>query len=1071
MPYNMKYLRQPKLLLLTIFSFVTVALFAQEVTISGTVTNKENNDPLEGVSVKVKNSATGTTTKKDGSFTIKVPSSESILVFSYVGFGSFERKAGASGVVSIQLERGNDRLEEVVVIGYGTKKRVNVQGSVATIKATDIEDLPVANLQSALINRIPGVGVNFSSGKPGSTTTINIRNSITFPGAPTGVTNQPLIVIDGIIANPTQWSQAPNADWMENIDASQIEDITFLKDASAAIYGAAGAKGVVLITTKKGKAGKPKISYSGYFGVSTEAVKNKSLTAYEHAQFLNDGFEMTGAPLNQRFSQADLDSLKSMPDRSWYDYFWKSGKVQRHTVNISGGTDKVTLFAGGSYYNETGNFGITQNNKYSFRTGMNANIVEGLSAQVNFASDFNREQSNNWKNASAETDDATIRALYLTPKWIPVEINGLPVGFGGNAAPNNSTGNPWSMLGVHRSGAYRDAKSQGLSVNALLEWRPKFIKGLAARVQYGNNSRTNNALGYYPAYLVYNFQARGQNGLLLSDKLNAATPSRRVTSQSDQIEEGITTSKNYQFITTLSYGRKFGDHDVDAMVGFDQGEADSKNYLLSKTGQIVAGVDEFWAFSNDPSTLGSVQDALRNPQFFRSAKRSYISRANYSFKGKYFFEFIGRADASVNFLPSKRWGFFPTVGLGWKISDESFFRNVAFINTLKLRANYGIVGEDRVGNRLWESRFTQTTGVVIGNAVTGGLDPNIYPNPDITWEKARSFNAGLDATVWNNKITISADFYNRYTYDGFDTYSASVFPPTAGIPPPVVNYGRQLAWGSEFAVGYRTRFGKNWGMNADVNFGWSNSQMLQVFYNEAQLGTYGPDQLGIAIGRDPRKYNGTNIGYIAKGILRTQGEVDAILAKNPNYLIGGQKPQVGFMDFEDINGDGQINDLDITTMFDKTTPVASFGITLGATYKEFKLQMNMNLRIGGKVAYDSEARKVPTTTQNAPAFWADHWTPTNPNGKFPRADAPLAREYSTFWVLNGTQSRINNAVLSYQMPKRIAAKLKIPDLRIMVTGTNLFNIINPFKYKDPYTSNFANYPTLRTISLGVNASL
>jgi TonB-linked SusC/RagA family outer membrane protein len=1071
MPYNMKYLRQPKLLLLTIFSFVTVALFAQEVTISGTVTNKENNDPLEGVSVKVKNSATGTTTKKDGTFTIKVPSSESILVFSYVGFGSFERKAGASGVISIQLERGNDRLEEVVVIGYGTKKRVNVQGSVATIKATDIEDLPVANLQSALINRIPGVGVNFSSGKPGSTTTINIRNSITFPGAPTGVTNQPLIVIDGIIANPTQWSQAPNADWMENIDASQIEDITFLKDASAAIYGAAGAKGVVLITTKKGKAGKPKISYSGYFGVSTEAVKNKSLTAYEHAQFLNDGFEMTGAPLNQRFSQADLDSLKSMPDRSWYDYFWKSGKVQRHTVNISGGTDKVTLFAGGSYYNETGNFGITQNNKYSFRTGMNANIVEGLSAQVNFASDFNREQSNNWKNASAETDDATIRALYLTPKWIPVEINGLPVGFGGNAAPNNSTGNPWSMLGVHRSGAYRDAKSQGLSVNASLEWRPKFIKGLAARVQYGNNSRTNNALGYYPAYLVYNFQARGQNGLLLSDKLNAATPSRRVTSQSDQIEEGITTSKNYQFITTLSYGRKFGDHDVDAMVGFDQGEADSKNYLLSKSGQIVAGVDEFWAFSNDPSTLGSVQDALRNPQFFRSAKRSYISRANYSFKGKYFFEFIGRADASVNFLPSKRWGFFPTVGLGWKVSDESFFRNVAFVNTLKLRANYGIVGEDRVGNRLWESRFTQTTGVVIGNAVTGGLDPNIYPNPDITWEKARSLNVGLDATVWNNKITISADFYNRYTYDGFDTYSASVFPPTAGIPPPVVNYGRQLAWGSEFAIGYRTRFGKNWGMNADVNFGWSNSQMLQVFYNEAQLGTYGPDQLGIAIGRDPRKYNGTNIGYIAKGILRTQAEVDAILAKNPNYLIGGQKPQVGFMDFEDINGDGQINDLDITTMFDKTTPVASFGITLGATYKEFKLQMNMNLRIGGKVAYDSEARKVPTTTQNAPAFWADHWTPTNPNGKFPRADAPLAREYSTFWALNGTQSRINNAVLSYQMPKRIAAKLKIPDLRIMVTGTNLFNIINPFKYKDPYTSNFANYPTLRTISLGVNASL
>jgi TonB-linked SusC/RagA family outer membrane protein len=692
----MKYLRQPKLLLLTVFSFLTVALFAQEVTITGTVTNKENGQPLEGVSVRVKNTTTGTTTNNLGKFTIKAPSSESILTFSYVGFGIFERKAGATGSITIDLERKDDRMEEVVVIGYGSKKRVNVQGSVATIKAADIEDLPVANIQSALINRLPGVGVSFSSGKPGSTTTLNIRNSSTFPGAPTGVTNQPLIVIDGIIANPTQWAQAPNADWMENIDASQIEDITFLKDASAAIYGAAGAKGVVLITTKKGKAGKPRISYSGYFGVSTEAVKTNSLSAYEHAKFLNDGYELTGAPLTQRFSQADLDSLKMMPDKSWYDYFWKSGKVQRHTINVSGGTDKVTLFAGGSYYNETGNFGITQNNKYSFRTGMNATIADGLSAQVNFASDFNRERSNNWKNASSETDDATIRALYLTPKWIPVEINGLPVGFGGNAAPNNNTGNQWSMLGTHRSGTYRDAKSQGLSVNASVEWKPKLVKGFAARVQFGNNTRTNNSLGYYPTYLVYLFQTRGQNGLLLSDQL-AATPTRRVTSQTDQIEEGITTSKNYQFITTLSYGRKFGDHDFDVMAGFDQGEAESKNYLLSKTGQIVGGVDEFWAFNNDPSTLGSIQDALRNPQFFKSAKRSYITRANYSFMGRYFFEFIGRADASVNFLPSKRWGFFPTIGVGWKISDEGFFRDVMFVNSLKLRANYGIVGEDRVG--------------------------------------------------------------------------------------------------------------------------------------------------------------------------------------------------------------------------------------------------------------------------------------------------------------------------------------------------------------------------------------
>lgn len=1065
----MNSLRLPKLLLWVVCMLFSVLSFAQERTVTGKVTDPTGK-PMEGVSVKVKNTTTGTTTNADGMFTIKVPSSESIISITSVGYLIYEAKAGTGTAFNVQMTQLDKTLDDVVVVGYGSKKRINVQGSVATIKGSEIEDIPVANLPSSLVNRLPGVGINFSSGKPGSTTTINIRNSITFPGAPQGVSNQPLIVIDGIIANPTQWSQAPNADWLENLDASQIEDITFLKDASAAIYGAAGAKGVVLITTKKGKAGKPKISYSGYYGVSTPTVKTNSLSAYEHARFLNDGYEMNAAPLTQRFSQADLDSLQRIPDESWFDYFWKNGKVQRHNISVSGGTDKITLFAGGSYYNEKGNYGNVQNDKYSFRTGMNANIVEGLTATVNFASDFNRERSNNWKNANSETDDATIRALLLTPKWVPVEIDGKPVGFGGNAAPNNNTGNPWSLLGVHNSGAYRDNKSQGLSVNASIDWKPKFLKGLSARVQYGTNNRINNAKGYYPAYLVYLFQTRGQNGLLYSN-IPAATPTRRVTSQSDQIEMGTTTSKNYQFITTLSYARKFGQHDVDAMVGFDQGEAESENILLSKTQQIVGGVDEFWAFSNDPSTLGSVQDAFRNPQYFKNAKRSYITRVNYSFKNRYFLEFIGRADASVNFLPANRWGFFPTIGLGWKVSDENFFKNVKLINTLKLRANYGLVGEDRVGNRLWEARYTQTTGILIGNTNTGGLDPNIYPNPGITWEKARSLNVGVDIVMLNNKLNFTADFYHRYAYDGFDTYSTNVFPPTAGIPPPVVNYGRQISWGSEFSVGYRTRVGKDWGINIDANFGWSNSQLLQAFYNEADLGTFGSNQLNIAIGRDPRKYNGSNIGYIAKGILRTQAEVDALLSKNPNYLIGGAKPQVGFMDFEDINGDGQINDLDVTTMFDRTTALVGFGFTFGVTYKQFKLQTNMNLSIGGKRFFDSEARKVPTTTQNAPAFWADHWTPDNPNGKYPRADAPLARENSTFWAVNGTQSRINNAVLSYQIPKNLAAKLRIPDLRIMLTGTNLWSIINPLKYKDPYTSNFANYPILRTISLGINASL
>ena len=1058
-----------KALLLQLFLLFTAVLFAQQRTITGKVVDADGK-AIQGVTVGVKGTSVNTSTDANGSFSILVPNNQAVLKFTSVGLVPEEITVGTKTGVSVKMEKDNKSLDDVIVVGYGTKKRVNVQGSIATIKGSEIEDIPVGNISSALVNRLPGVGVNFASGKPGSTTTINIRNASTFPGAPTGVTSQPLIIIDGIIANPTQWAQSPNADWLDNLDASQIEDITFLKDASAAIYGAAGAKGVVLVTTKKGKAGKPKISYSGYFGTSRPSVQPKMLSAYEHAKFLNNGYELNGSPLTQRFSQADLDSLKGIGEEGWFDYFWKNGRVQRHTINVSGGTEKVTLFAGGSFYNEKGNYGNIQNNKYSFRSGMNATIVDGLTASVSFASDFNKELSNNHKNASSETDDATIRALYLTPKWVPVTIDNALVGFQGanNSSPQNQN---WNMLGVHNSGSYRDARSQGLAINASVDWKPKFIKGLTAKVQYGRNNRNENAKGYYASYNVTTFLRRGQNGLLYSNQINPTTPLTRITNN-DQIEEGTTTSSNYQFISTLSYAKNFREHDFDAMVGFDQSEAESKNILLAKNVQIVKGVDEFWAFSNDPTVLGSVQDAIRNPQHFKNAKRSYISRFNYSFRNKYFFEFIGRADASVNFTPENRWGFFPTVGLGWKISDESFFKNIEFINTLKLRANYGLVGEDRVGNRLWESRFTQTTGILLGNTNTGGLDPSTYPNKDITWEKARNFNVGLDAAVLRNKINITFDIYQRYSYDGYDVYSAAVFAPTAGIQPPVVNYGRQISWGTEFSVGYRTKIAKDWGFNVDANFGWTNSQLLQSFYNEAFLGQYGPDQLGIGIGRDPRTYNSSNIGYITKGILRTQADVDALLAKNPNYLIGGVKPQVGFMDFEDINKDGQITEAgDATLMYDRTSPVVGFGFTFGATYKTFKLQMNMNLSIGGRRFFDSEARKVPTTTQNAAKFWNDQWSPENPNGAYPRSDAPLITANSTLWSVKGTQSRINNAVLSYQMPKTIAAKLRIPDLRIMLTGTNLWNIVNPLKYKDPYTSNFANYPVLRTISVGVNASL
>jgi TonB-linked SusC/RagA family outer membrane protein len=1064
-----------KALLLQLFLVFTAVLFAQQKTVTGKVVDADGR-AIQGVTVSVKGASLSTSTDGNGNFSIIVPGNQSVLKFTSIGLISEEVTIGTKTNVYVKMDKDNKSLDDVIVVGYGTKKRVNVQGAVSTLKAADIEDLPVANLGAALVNRIPGVSVSFASGKPGATTDINIRNSITFPGTASGAANQPLYVIDGIIINPTVWAQSGNPDFFENLDASQIEDITFLRDASAAIYGAAGAKGVVLITTKKGKIGKPQITYSGSYGTSDQAVKTKTMSAYEHAKMLNDGFELNNRPLIERFSAADLERLKALPNRSWFDEFWHKGNVMRHTLNFSGGTEKVKFFTGGSYYAENGHIGKVLTKKYSIRSGMEAKITESLTANFQASTDFNNEFRNGHRSqTSSDAEDQTTRALFLTPKWVPTQINGIPTGYAGATAPGASATNLWSMLGTFNSGNYADDNSQGLSVNASLEYKPKFLKGLVARVQFGKLNRNQSTKSYNPKYQIGNFVRDGQNGLLYSNTLNATTPYVFVTQQNiDRLSEGSTVSSSYQLFGTLSYNKKIGNHDFSALVGADQSEANSRNTFVTKTQQLVLGVDEFWAFSNDLSIIASITDIFRNPQYTQFAKRSYFSRADYNFKNKYFIEFIGRYDASSNFAPDNRWGFFPTVGLGWRVSDEKFMQNIRFINYLKLRATYGIVGEDRVANKTYVNRFTQTQGYLFGsnNTFTNGLDPNLYPNPAATWEKARTFNVGFDAAVLNNKLSISTNVYQRYVWDGFNQLDASLLPITTGLPSAVNNYGQALAWGTEFEVGYRTKINSDWGINVDANFGWSNSQILQQYTNAANLGLYGNNTVsGFPVGKDPRKYNGTNYGYIATGILRTQAEVDAILAQKPNYTIGGAKPQIGFMNFEDVNKDGKIDDGDITTMYDRTSSLIGFGITFGVSYKNLKLQTNMNLSIGGKRTYDSEARKAPVATQNAPIFWNDTYSLDNPNGKFPRVDAPLARENSTFWIVDGTQSRINNMVLSYSLPAKVASRLKLSQMRFNLSGTNLWTIINPLKYKDPYTGNFASYPTIRAINLGVNVTL
>lgn len=1045
-------------LLFFVMLAISITVHAQSRTITGVVTSKKDNETLIGVTIAVKGSTTATSTDVNGKFSIKVTNLQNVVLSAkFIGYEYQEVTVKPEvKVVDFQLTESNSTLNEVVVTGYGTTVKGKILGAVSEIKAADIEDLPEANLGTALRNRVSGVGVSVTSGKPGAATTLSLRNPVTFTSGIGGITSNPLYVIDGLVAS---------VDDFNSMDASLVESISFIKDASAAIYGASGDKGVVIITTKKGKIGKTQFSYSGYYGTSDAAEVPKMLNAYQQATLLNDGFAANNSPNNNRFAQADLDFLATNPYPSWYSQLWHSSSLQRHTVNLSGGSEKLQFFAGASYYNEGGNYGTVTTTKYNIRSGMTAKLSNDVTAYLSLNTNYSKGYSNSLKSSSStDQEDSQFLAILTTPQWVPLLINGFPNGYADLSSNSN-----WNPIALYNSGTYNTTNAQTINLNSSLEWRPKLVKGLTFKEQFGKNNQISGSNQWLVPYPVYNFTRVGQNSRLYST-VPTSKPSQ-INSNSDQLQQGNGYNNSYELISSVNYARVIGKHTFDIMALSDLTEGSSGSNLLYRTTAQIPGVNQFYAY---PSSTTTVQ--LNNG--VNTGKQSYLGKLNYDYAGKYLMQVITRVDGSTNFAPDKRWGAFPDLGLGWRVSEEQWFKNsvaAKYVNSLKLRFNIGLVGDDRITPYQWFQIYNPAANNYIfgsGNIIANGINPNsTYPNPDVTWEKQRQTNFGIDATFLDDRLTTTIEIYNRHTYDGFqDLSKGSVVPQTTGIAQGAINVGIQNSWGTEFDVSFVQPVSKDWTIRANLTFGFSNSNIVNILYNKAEIGTV-QALTDITIGTSPRTYTNTNIGYIATGIIKTQADVDAILAKNPNYTINGLKPQPGFLNFKDINGDGKIDANDVTLMYPSVNSPFGTGFTLGASYKTLSFSVNGSAAFGGKVQTDGQAKKATSPTLNVPAFWADHWTPDNVDAKFPRADAPLVDQSSTFWTVSATALRINNMSLSYSLPRGIADRFGIPNLRIVASGTNLWNIINPYNYKDPLTSNYADYPTLRTFSLGLNVTL
>ncbi|MEJ6981426.1 SusC/RagA family TonB-linked outer membrane protein [Pedobacter sp. P351] len=1022
------------------------ALKARE-NITGTVKD-EKGEPLPGVTVKIKGTTTATTTDVNGVYRINLPTGNETLVFSFIGFKSKEVQVGTQTVVNVVLSEDAASLEEVVInVGYGTKKKSEHLGSSATVNPQDLQDIPGPNLAAALRGRVAGVSVNEVSGRPGAGITLNVRNSTTTSNTNAiGTTNEPLYIIDGI--------SMPNSEAFNNLDASMVESMTILKDASAAIYGAAGAKGVVLITTKRGQVGKPSINYNGYIGVSDNAKKADMLSPFELAQILNEGARIGNRPSSDLFSTADFEYLQNYQGKSWYDQLWSASMMQRHNLSVSGGSDKLTFFAGGSFQNENGNYEGIKADKYTFRSGMNATILPGLKADLAFNVDHN---VNKQKNNGSDQDQIFYERIIATPAWVPLTISGLPVDYGSGQV------NPLALL---NSGYYDNRYRTGYRVNASLSYAPEFVKGLTAKLQISQGSTSNKSRSYAPPYQVYNFEQFGNDNRYYSDVPVSSRYYLDASNARTTADQG--SGNNYQGFFTLQYGRTIAAHTFNVLLGGEQTENYNETHSQIWINQLVPGVEDPWGFSNN-------NIPVPNRQVFETTKRSFFSRISYDFNKKYLIEGVTRLDASSNFARSSRWGISPNIGLGWIVSNENFFKdNIRFINFLKLKANWGITGEDRVAQRLWQERYVVglNDGYLFGADNNGiGLNPNVLPNPNITWEKKRTMNVGLETSMFNNKLDFGVEVFQNYVYDGFDGGVDRIYPMFAGFNSAIVNYREAYNWGSEFTIGYKAKVARELNLNTSINFSFGNSVEARTFYNPADLRFNRGEDI-ITVGLDPRYYSSSNIGLIAKGILRTQEEVDAFISANPNYLVGSggsrTSPQVGWLVYEDVSQDGVIDENDMVPMFKNPQPWLSSGINLSLGYKSLNLSTNIAARFGGKVFYDSRARVNPTDGKNVLSIWRDRWTPENPmSGMMPRFDDPTLTRNSTFWAVDGTMIRVNNMTLSYKLPERLLKASGLGSARLLATGNNLWNIINPLPYKDPYTSSAYNYPTIRTISLGL----
>lgn len=1056
------------------------------VTIRGTV-NDVAGEPVIGASVMLDGTKTGTVTDLNGKFSMNAPMNANLTI-SYIGYATQKVRISSTSL-TITLVEDLAKLEEVVVVGYGAVKRANLTGAVANIDMKEVADISAPNLSSVLMGTMPGVKVSESTGNPVGTSTISIRINGSWNSEP------PLFVVDGFIRDQETFNR---------LDPSEIENVSVLKDAAAAIYGVRGAGGVVIVTTKRGKVGKPKVSYSSSLGSNQGVNMPVMMSAFEQGKALNDLWQQQvtyqGAdPTTKKFfTEQELQTMRNL-DYNWLEMGWKDSYNMRHTLNISGGTEDVRYFVGASYMWADGNFSNLNMNRYGFRMGVDTKLAKNLKASINMNySNKSTESPLNQRDTEPDRMYGTFSDLARAPRFIPAYINGIPVG---NSIPSNGS----HPLEIMNSGSYRRSKSNDISAGLSIEYDVPQVKGLKLQISGNFNQGASFGKQLSKPYYVYNFIPLGasQESYLLSDVQYPVdhTQYRRRITNSDRIYQSASNSYAYQINPQVSYNNRFGKHSIASMLVFEVSEGGGESMNMSRQNVIIENYEVMAGYSQDGQTNSS---SINN----KSRRQSFIGRFNYNYADKYFIESAARYEASTNFAPGYRWGLFPSISAGWRISEEAFFKdNISFMDNLKLRASYGRLGSDRATINQWRSSYGTTSGgaYVGGTALTSVLYPTMegLVVTNSTWEKTDSWNAGLDFRLFGD-LSVGLDAFYRHTFDILDDFK-SEFPQSAGVnaATPKLNRGIQDSWGGEFELAYNKKINKDWSVTVKGNFAYATNKVIQKSQNPGVIGTW-EDELG--------RIRGGEVGYFSKGIARTQEQLDAWIAElksniplddqgNPLYntitVLGipeaDLKPgmlmfkDVGSARYQDANGkwidgapDGNItaDDRRIISKYDSAP--FTYGFTLGFSWKDLKVDALFTGAFGNDVVFEKGWYEnasgggrtgdfLSIQSNQLREWYGNYWTETNINAKYPRLDTnSLRNQRSTFWMRDGHNLRLRSLNVSYNLPAKLSKPVGIDQLRVFFSGFNLLTLINPYPYKDASVGFWSDYPSIRSYNLGIN---